>query len=74
MQNDIETFNAQTIGLKEPGFCHLHTHTEWSLLDGSNKVKEYVKRVRELGMDSAAISAAFAMKRLFWLRIGKKLL
>ena len=56
MQNDIETFNAQTIGLKEPGFCHLHTHTEWSLLDGSNKVKEYVKRVRELGMDSAAIT------------------
>ena len=48
MQNDIETFNAQTIGLKEPGFCHLHTHTEWSLLDGSNKVKEYVKRVKEL--------------------------
>ena len=37
-------------------FCHLHTHTEWSLLDGSNKVKEYVKRVKELGMTSAAIT------------------
>lgn len=37
-------------------FVHLHTHTEYSLLDGSNKIKEYVKRVKELGMDSAAIT------------------
>ncbi len=37
-------------------FTHLHVHTEYSLLDGSNKIKEYVKRVRELGMDSAAIT------------------
>ena len=37
-------------------FAHLHTHTEYSLLDGSNKIKEYVKRVKELGMDSAAIT------------------
>ena len=37
-------------------FAHLHVHTEFSLLDGSNKIKEYVKRVKELGMDSAAIT------------------
>ena len=37
-------------------FVHLHTHTEYSLLDGANKVTEYVKRVKELGMDSAAIT------------------
>ena len=37
-------------------FTHLHVHTEYSLLDGSNKIKEYVKRVKELGMDSAAIT------------------
>ncbi len=37
-------------------FAHLHVHTEYSLLDGSNKIKEYVKRVKELGMDSAAIT------------------
>lgn len=37
-------------------FTHLHTHTEYSLLDGSNKIKEYVARVKELGMDSAAIT------------------
>ena len=37
-------------------FTHLHVHTEYSLLDGSNKIKEYVARVRELGMDSAAIT------------------
>ena len=33
-------------------FVHLHVHTEYSLLDGSNKIKEYVARVKELGMDS----------------------
>ena len=38
------------------GFTHLHVHTEYSLLDGSNKIKEYVSRVKELGMDSAAIT------------------
>lgn len=37
-------------------FAHLHVHTEYSLLDGSNKIKEYVKRVKELGMTSAAIT------------------
>lgn len=37
-------------------FTHLHVHTEFSLLDGSNKIKEYVNRVKELGMNSAAIT------------------
>ena len=37
-------------------FAHLHVHTEYSLLDGSNKIKEFVTRVKELGMDSAAIT------------------
>ena len=37
-------------------FVHLHVHTEYSLLDGSNKIKEYVSRVKELGMNAAAIT------------------
>lgn len=37
-------------------FVHLHTHTEYSLLDGSNKVGAYVQRVKELGMNAAAIT------------------
>ena len=37
-------------------FVHLHTHTEYSLLDGSNKIKEDVARVKELGMNAAAIT------------------
>ncbi|MBQ1490972.1 MAG: DNA polymerase III subunit alpha, partial [Blautia sp.] len=37
-------------------FVHLHTHTEYSLLDGANKIKEYVARVKELGMGAAAIT------------------
>lgn len=37
-------------------FTHLHVHTEYSLLDGSNKIKECIQRVKELGMDSVAIT------------------
>ena len=37
-------------------FTHLHVHTEFSLLDGSAKIKELVKRCKELGMESLAIT------------------
>ncbi|HHX12919.1 MAG TPA: PHP domain-containing protein, partial [Clostridiales bacterium] len=37
-------------------FTHLHLHTEFSLLDGSGKIKEMVLRAKELGMDSLAIT------------------
>lgn len=37
-------------------FVHLHVHTEYSLLDGSNKIKEYVHRLKELGMSAGAIT------------------
>ena len=37
-------------------FTHLHVHTEYSLLDGSSKIKELVQRVKDLGMDSIAIT------------------
>ena len=37
-------------------FVHLHVHTEYSLLDGSSKIKEIVKQAKELGMNSLAIT------------------
>lgn len=37
-------------------FVHLHTHTEYSLLDGSNKIKSYVKKCKDNGMTAAAIT------------------
>ncbi len=37
-------------------FTHLHVHTEYSLLDGSNKIREYVARLKELGMEAGAIT------------------
>lgn len=37
-------------------FTHLHVHTEYSLLDGSSKIKELTSRAKELGMDSMAIT------------------
>ncbi len=42
-------------------FVHLHVHTEYSLLDGANRIEPLVKRVRELGMDSVAITDHGAM-------------
>ena len=37
-------------------FAHLHLHTEYSLLDGACRIKDLVKRVKELGMDACAIT------------------
>ncbi len=39
-----------------PKFTHLHLHTEYSLLDGANKIKALAKKVKELGMDSVAMT------------------
>jgi len=41
--------------MKQP-FTHLHVHTEYSMLDGSSKITELVRRTKELGMDSCAIT------------------
>ncbi len=40
----------------KPKFTHLHLHTEYSLLDGANKIKALAKKVKELGMDSVAMT------------------
>ena len=37
-------------------FCHLHVHTEYSLLDGASKIDELIKKVKETGQDSIAIT------------------
>jgi len=37
-------------------FVHLHVHTEYSLLDGANKIRDLVSRAKELGMNSIAIT------------------
>ena len=37
-------------------FVHLHTHSEYSLLDGANRLKELVTHVKGLGMDSLAVT------------------
>ena len=37
-------------------FAHLHTHSEYSLLDGANRIEELVKHVKALGMDSLAVT------------------
>lgn len=37
-------------------FVHLHSHTEFSILDASNKIADYVAKVKSLGMNAAAIT------------------
>src|SRR5438552_10546387 len=37
-------------------FVHLHTHSEYSLLDGANRIPDLLDRVRALGMDSLAVT------------------
>lgn len=37
-------------------FAHLHLHSEYSLLDGSGKIEEIISRVKDLGMDSVALT------------------
>lgn len=37
-------------------FVHLHVHTEYSLLDGANRIKDLVKKVKDSGMKAVAIT------------------
>ena len=37
-------------------FAHLHVHTEYSLLDGACRIPDLVKRAKEMGMDSLAVT------------------
>ena len=50
MEQNVETLN------KKHDFVHLHVHTEYSLLDGANRIKDLVQRVKELGMKAIAIT------------------
>lgn len=42
--------------MSQPKFTHLHLHTEYSLLDGANKIKTLAKKVKALGMNSVAMT------------------
>ena len=44
-----------------PAFTHLHVHTHYSMLDGACRVKDLVRRTRELGMDAVAMTDHGAM-------------
>ena len=46
-------------------FAHLHVHTEYSLLDGASRVKELIRRTKELGMDSVAITLSSAVRSIW---------
>ncbi|MFT5422799.1 MAG: DNA polymerase-3 subunit alpha [Phycisphaerales bacterium] len=56
MSDDRETTNDGAQAVAENRFTHLHLHSEYSLLDGGNRLDKLVKRVKELGMDSVAVT------------------
>ena len=45
-------------------FVHLHVHTEYSLLDGANRINDLIDRVSQLGMESVAITDHGVMYRV----------
>ncbi len=50
-------------------FVHLHNHTEYSLLDGANRIPDMVARAKEMGMDALAISdhgVMFGVMEFYW--------
>src|SRR5439155_662548 len=51
-------------------FVHLHTHSEYSLLDGANRIPELLDRIHALGMDSLAIAACLSGEIALYLRQG----
>lgn len=52
----MEKDRAAMTDTPKPKFVHLHLHSEYSLLDGGNRVDALVKRVKELGMDAVAVT------------------
>ncbi len=46
----------EKVAKTEGAFVHLHLHSEYSLLDGGNKIDALLKRVKELGMDAVAVT------------------
>lgn len=54
--NELPNGITEYSGNAKKDFVHLHLHTEYSLLDGSGKIKEVVKRAKEFGMSSIAIT------------------
>ena len=53
---DIEEKTEEVSDNKNRDFCHLHVHTEYSLLDGFSRLKWLVPKIKELGMTSCAIT------------------
>ena len=47
---------SRYLALSAMPFVHLHTHSEYSLLDGANRIPDLISRVKELGMDSLALT------------------
>ena len=48
--------DARADAVKDGGFVHLHTHTEYSMLDGAAKLDDLFAEAQRLGMDSLAIT------------------
>ena len=52
----VDAGSDTTCGVSDKPFVHLHLHSEYSLLDGGNRVDKLVARVKELGMNAVAVT------------------
>lgn len=53
---EVAKQTTQTAQLKPSDYVHLHNHTHHSLLDGLTKIPDMVEKVKEMGMEAAAIT------------------
>ncbi len=56
MPVSVMAVNRPKEGKTSMAFAHLHVHTEYSLLDGASRIKDLVRRTKELGMDAVAMT------------------
>jgi len=56
MGENTATSNGGTTSLKTSDFVHLHNHTHHSVLDGLTKINELAEKVKEYGMEAAAVT------------------
>jgi DNA polymerase-3 subunit alpha len=55
-ESQMDGWNGMMDQESQNSFVHLHLHSEYSLLDGGNRVDKLVKRVKELGMHAVAVT------------------
>src|SRR5258708_15317874 len=52
----VGCLSASIDSMTAPSFCHLHTHTQYSLLDGASRIADLIKRASKMNQPALAIT------------------